>query len=50
VYFVPDFSNRKDHDSCQTAFERLVWDLKAAEPEEGKLLVNPRWQPCRIVR
>jgi hypothetical protein len=50
VYFVPDFSNRKDHDSYQTAFERLVRDLKAAEPGEGKLLVNPRWQPCRIVR
>ena len=32
-YFVPDFSNWKDHDSYQTAFQRLVSDLKA---EAGK--------------
>jgi len=31
-YFIPDFSNWKDHDSYQTAFQRLVKDLKA----EGK--------------
>jgi hypothetical protein len=29
-YFVPDFSNWKDHDSYSAAFERLVRDLKAA--------------------
>jgi len=29
-YFVPDFSNWKDHDSYAKAFERLVRDLKAA--------------------
>ena len=28
-YFIPDFSNWKDHDSYQTAFGRLVRDLKA---------------------
>jgi hypothetical protein len=28
-YFVPDFSNWKDHDSYRKAFERLVQDLKA---------------------
>jgi hypothetical protein len=28
-YFVPDFSNWKDHDSYTKAFERLVRDLKA---------------------
>ena len=28
-YFVPDFSNWKDHDSYQKAFDRLVRDLKA---------------------
>jgi hypothetical protein len=27
--FIPDFSNWKDHDSYQTAFQRLVKDLKA---------------------
>jgi hypothetical protein len=27
-YFIPDFSNWKDHDSYQTAFQRLVKDLK----------------------
>ncbi len=28
-YFIPDFSNWKDHDSYQKAFQRLVNDLKA---------------------
>jgi len=28
-YFIPDFSNWKDHDSYQKAFTRLVADLKA---------------------
>jgi hypothetical protein len=28
-YFIPDFSNWKDHDSYQKAFERLLKDLKA---------------------
>jgi hypothetical protein len=27
--FIPDFSNWKDHDSYQAAFQRLVTDLKA---------------------
>lgn len=28
-YFIPDFSNWKDHDSWQNAFDRLLRDLKA---------------------
>ena len=28
-YFIPDFSNWKDHDSYQQAFERLLRDLRA---------------------
>ncbi len=28
-YFIPDFSNWKDHDSFQKAFQRLINDLKA---------------------
>ena len=28
-YFIPDFSNWKNHDSYQTTFQRLVKDLKA---------------------
>jgi len=32
-YFVPDFSNWKDHDSYQTAFQRLVSNLKAEASE-----------------
>ena len=28
-YFIPDFSNWKDHDSFRTAFDRLLKDLKA---------------------
>lgn len=32
-YFIPDFSNWKDHDSYQTAFERLMRDLKAGARE-----------------
>ncbi len=30
-YFIPDFSNWKDHDSYQKAFQRLVKDLKAGD-------------------
>ena len=30
-YFIPDFSNWKDHDSYKKAFERLLKDLKAKE-------------------
>lgn len=29
-YFIPDFSNWKDHDSYESAFERLLKDLRAA--------------------
>ena len=37
-YFIPDFSNWKDHDSFEAAFARLLKDLKAEEhdhTEEG---------------
>ena len=30
-YFIPDFSNWKDHDSFEKAFDRLLRDLKAEE-------------------
>ena len=30
-YFVPDFSNWKNHDSYQEAFQRLISDLKASD-------------------
>ena len=32
-YFIPDFSNWKDHDSYQAAFQRLVKDLKAGNSD-----------------
>ncbi len=31
-YFIPDFSNWKDHDSYQKEFDRLVRDLQASSP------------------
>jgi hypothetical protein len=31
-YYIPDFSNWKDHDSYQKAFDRLVRDLKTEKP------------------
>ena len=34
-YFIPDFSNWKDHDSYQNGFERLLKDLKS--PDQGPL-------------
>lgn len=30
-YYVPDFSNWKDHDSYQKAFERLLQDLRSGQ-------------------
>jgi uncharacterized protein YjbI with pentapeptide repeats len=30
-YFIPDFSNWKNHDSYQEAFQRLISDLKATD-------------------
>jgi uncharacterized protein YjbI with pentapeptide repeats len=30
-YFIPDFSNWKDHDSYREAFQRLISDLKASD-------------------
>jgi hypothetical protein len=29
-YFIPDFSNWKDHDAFEASFARLLRDLKAA--------------------
>jgi TIR domain/Pentapeptide repeats (8 copies) len=34
-YFIPDFSNWKDHDSYQQAFQRLLRDLKAEGSDKG---------------
>jgi len=31
-YFIPDFSNWKDHDHFEVAFSRLLQDLRANEP------------------
>ena len=31
-YFIPDFSHWKDHDSFETAFARLLQDLRTNEP------------------
>jgi hypothetical protein len=33
-YFIPDFSNWKNHDSYQEAFQRLLSDLKASDPNQ----------------
>ena len=33
-YFIPDFSNWKDHDSFEAGFARLLRDLRASEPSE----------------
>ena len=33
-YFIPDFSNWKDHDAYTAAFERLIQDLRV-EAERG---------------
>ena len=30
-YFIPDFTNWKDHDSFEAAYARLLEDLKAGE-------------------
>jgi hypothetical protein len=32
-YFIPDFSNWKNHDSFEAEFDRLLRDLKAATGE-----------------
>jgi hypothetical protein len=39
-YFIPDFSNWKDHDSYSTAFERLLRDLKSEEPARQQKAVT----------
>ena len=31
-YFIPDFSNWKNHDAYEEAFKRLLKDLKAQDP------------------
>jgi hypothetical protein len=37
-YFIPDFSNWKDHDSFEKAFERLLRDLREAEDPKKEAL------------
>jgi hypothetical protein len=34
-YFIPDFSNRKDHDSYQKALERPLRDLNARAQDQA---------------
>lgn len=36
-YFIPDFSNWKDHDSFEAAFDKLLRDLRAQEAPPPKL-------------
>ena len=36
-YFIPDFSNWKNYDAFEEAFERLLRDLKAEEPRTGRV-------------
>ena len=33
-YFIPDFTNWKDHDAFEAGFKRLLDDLKADEPKK----------------
>ena len=33
-YYIPDFSNWKDHDAFEAAFARLLRDLRASEKPE----------------
>jgi hypothetical protein len=35
-YYVPDFSNWKDHDEYSRVFERLVQDLKAQPDDKAE--------------
>ena len=35
-YFIPDFSNWKDHDAFERAFDRLLRDLRAEEKEPDR--------------
>jgi hypothetical protein len=35
-YFIPDFSNWKDHDAFESAFARLKKDLEAEAQKAGK--------------
>jgi uncharacterized protein YjbI with pentapeptide repeats len=38
-YFIPDFSNWKNHDSYQEAFQRLISDLKASDSKPKYFLM-----------
>jgi uncharacterized protein YjbI with pentapeptide repeats len=40
-YFIPDFSRWKDHDSYQTAFQRLMSDLKAEAGGDITIQIPP---------
>jgi hypothetical protein len=35
-YFIPDFSNWKDHDAFEKAFDRLLRDLKAEDQQTAE--------------
>jgi hypothetical protein len=34
-YFIPDFSNWKDHDSFEVAYQRLMKDFKPSPEDDG---------------
>lgn len=44
-YFIPDFSNWKDHDSFEKAFERLLRDLREAEDGKGAEVSGAQFDP-----
>ena len=41
-YYVPDFSNWKDHDAYTAVFERLVNDLKAQPGDKAAAQASER--------
>jgi hypothetical protein len=41
-YFIPDFSNWKDHDAFEAAFTRLLKNLRAKESPSHDVLGPPR--------
>lgn len=41
-YFIPDFSDWKDHNAFEKAFERLLRDLKAEEPAKPTYMAPDR--------
>ena len=48
-YFIPDFSNWKDHDSYQKAFQRMVGDFEKRGSQVARLCVRPWKAACEPV-